>query len=65
MRMAPFHVKRKFWWELLFISVLIFLLAGSLSQKTHDVVAMVQPVLVPPVALGVVVTPLPSALAMK
>jgi hypothetical protein len=39
MRMAPFHVKRKFWWELIFISVLLFLLAGVPSQRKRDAAA--------------------------
>src|SRR6185503_15495049 len=38
-RMAPLHVKRKFWWELIFISVLLFLLAGAWSQRKGEVAA--------------------------
>jgi hypothetical protein len=33
MRMAPHHVKHQFWWELIFISVLIYLFVGLRSQR--------------------------------
>ena len=59
MRMAPLHMKRKFWWELLFISVLVFLLAGARSQRKREVANWVAPVLAPAVVLSAVVEPLP------
>ena len=42
MRMAPNHVKHKFWWELIFISVLIYLVVGVRSQKKQELVAAAQ-----------------------
>ena len=64
MRMAPLHTKRKFWWELLFISVLVFLLAGVRSQRKLEVAAAVPAVAVPTIAIAAIVKPLP-ALALK
>jgi hypothetical protein len=76
LRMAPLHVKRKFWWELIFISVLIFLLAGVRSQRKREDVAAAQVTpaatlaptvvaLIPAADLGGVVTPLPLPLALQ
>ncbi|HTD66914.1 MAG TPA: hypothetical protein VK846_10340 [Candidatus Limnocylindria bacterium] len=48
MRMAPEHVKRKFWWELIFIGVLLFLLAGGRSIEERKVVAAAPTLLAPP-----------------
>jgi len=39
MRMNPQHVKRKFGWELVLISVLLFLLAGAWSQRRQELAA--------------------------
>jgi hypothetical protein len=51
MRMNPLHLRRKFWWELLFVSTLLFLLVGVRWQKKAEVVALViPPALLPPVA---------------
>ena len=64
-RMAPQHIKRKFWWELIFIGVLLFLLAGVPSQRKREAVAAAESTPSPAVALApaaessVVVTPLP------
>ena len=70
--MAPKHVQRKFWWELLLISLLLYLLAGVRSQKKHEMVAAAQAgaapatiALAPTIPLGVVATPLPLPLALK
>jgi hypothetical protein len=70
--MAPLHVKRKFWWELIFIGVLIFLLTGVHAQRKRDVAAAAQPTLVPvivalapAVKLGLVVAPLSPTLASQ
>ena len=41
--MAPIHVTRKFWWELIFIGVLIFLFTGIRSQMKRDLLAIVVP----------------------
>ena len=76
MRMAPLHVKRKFWWELIFIGALFFLLTGVRSQRQRDATATAQtslavviPTTVPALALaravepGLVITPVaPSVL---
>lgn len=75
------HVKRKFWWELIFISVLIFLLAGVRSQWQREDVAAVQAALPPAIValvpavvdvdpasravLGTVGTPLPPPGALQ
>lgn len=63
--MAPTHAKRKFWWELLFISVLIFLLAGVRPQREREAIAAAQAILAPAVVLSAVVVPLPTPLAMQ
>jgi len=70
--MASLHAKRKFWWELIFISVLLFLLAGVRSQRKHEVVVAAQAAPAPAVVtlapagvLGTVGTPLSAPLAMK
>jgi hypothetical protein len=70
--MAPFHVKRKFWWELIFISVLLFLLAGVPSQRKRDVAAAAIldqiPALValaPAIDPGIIVIPVLPALAAQ
>jgi hypothetical protein len=76
--MAPLHVKRKFWWELIFIGALFFLLTGVRSQRQRDAAATAQtslaqivaiPTTVPALALaravepGLVITPVaPSVL---
>lgn len=72
MRMAPFHVKRKFWWELIFISVLLFLLAGVPSQRKRDAAAITIldriPALValaPAIDPGIIVIPVLPALAAQ
>lgn len=62
--MAPLHVKRKFWWELIFISVLLFLLAGVHVQRKQEVAAAVPVILAPAVALTTALKPLP-VLALK
>jgi hypothetical protein len=68
--MAPKHVKRKFWWELIFISVLLFLLAGARSQRKHEVAAAQATLgptvvaLAPAIVLPTVLKPL-SPLALK
>jgi len=55
LRMAPLHVKRKFWSELILISVLIFLLAGVRSQTKREDLAAAQITPAP-----VVATPAPT-----
>ena len=80
MRMAPLHLKRKFWWELMFLGVLVFLLLGSRSQRQREValaglpapiaMALAPPVvnfvaLVPKVEIGSAVIPLLPPLALK
>ena len=77
MRMAPLFVKRKLWWELIFISVLLFLLAGIPSQGKREAVQAAQaapaivtlvPALldpVPPAVLGALGTPLPPPIALQ
>jgi hypothetical protein len=62
--MAPLHAKRKFWWELIFISVLLFLLAGVRVQRKQEVAAAAPALLAPSVALTAVLKPLP-VLALK
>jgi hypothetical protein len=61
--MAPQHVKRKFWWELIFISVLLFLLAGVRVPRKQEVAAA-PALLTPAITLSAVLQPLP-ALALK
>jgi hypothetical protein len=66
--MAPLHSKRKFWWELIFISVLLFLLAGVRPQREREVGAA-QSVLAPAIVTLVptvvaVVTPPPLPLPL-
>ena len=69
--MAPLHVKRKFWWELIFIGVLLFLLAGVPSQRKREAVAaqatpaVTVIALVPATVLGAVVAPLPAPIAFQ
>ena len=80
MRMAPLHLKRKFWWELMFIGVLVFLLIGSTTQWQREVaftaspapitIALAPPVvafvaLMPKVEIGSAVIPLLPPLALK
>jgi hypothetical protein len=65
MRMDPIHVTRKFWWELIFISVLVFLLVGVRSQTKREVLAAAQAVLVPVIELGVVAAPPLKPLALN
>lgn len=62
--MSPIHVTRKFWWELIFVSVLVFLLVGVRSQTKRDALTAAQPTLDPVIELGVVVAlpPIPLAL---
>src|ERR1043166_3048541 len=62
-RMAPLHMKRKFWWELILISLLVFLLASARSQRKQELAAAV--VTVPLVPPAVVVAPLMAPLALK
>jgi hypothetical protein len=79
-RMAPLHLKRKFWWELTFLGVLVFLLLGSRAQRQREValaaipvpiaIALAPPVvtlvaLVPKVEIGSAVIPLLPPLALK
>ena len=42
MRMAPLHVKRKIWWELIFAGVLLYLFVGVRTEKKRDVAAAAQ-----------------------
>jgi hypothetical protein len=63
--MAPIHVTRKFWWELIFISVLVFLLVGVRSQTKRDVLTATRPALDPVIELGVLVAPPPIPLALN
>jgi hypothetical protein len=65
MRMAPLHVKRKFWWELAFIGLLLFLLTGVWAQRKATMVVAVPAMLSPALKVGAVVTPLSPALALK
>lgn len=72
MRMAPKHVKRKFWWELIFISLLLYLLIGVRSQKKGEVAAAAQTIPTPAVVTlaaavepGAVGTPLLPTVALK
>lgn len=72
LRMAPLHVKRKFWYELILISVLIFLLAGIPSQTKREAAAAAQATpaaavvaLAPAAVLGTVEKPLPPPLALQ
>ena len=62
--MAPIHVTRKFWWELIFVSVLVFLLVGVRSQTKREALTTARPALDPVIELGVVVAlpPIPLAL---
>jgi hypothetical protein len=55
--MAPLHVKRKFWLELTFLGVLLYLVAGVLSQR-KDVVAS-HKIIVPAISPGAVVAAIP------
>jgi hypothetical protein len=59
--MSPLHAKRTFWWELVFISVLLFLLAGAWSQRKDEIVTA-QTALVPAIVPGLVVATPISAL---
>ena len=64
MRMAPKHVKRKVWWELIFISVLLFLLAGVRVPRNQEVATAAPVIVSPPLALTAALKPLP-VLALK
>lgn len=78
--MAPLHLKRKFWWELTFIGVLVFLLLGSRAQRKLEVAAAAFPIpiavalappvvtvvaLVPKVEIGSAIIPMRPPLALK
>ncbi len=62
MRMAPLHLKRKYWLELMLLGVLAFLLLGSRAQQQREVAAAALPVpitiaLAPPVVALVALVP--------
>jgi hypothetical protein len=60
MRMAPHHVKHKFWWELIFISVLIYLFVGLWSQRKEELVAAAQATAAPAVLAVAHSIPVPA-----
>ena len=49
------HVTRKFWWELIFISVLVFLFTSNRLQMKRDLIASAPPDLAPVITLEVAV----------
>ncbi len=61
MRMNPLHVHRKFWWELIFLGLLLFLLAGARSQAKLEVVAAALAALPPVVGSEIIATLVPLA----
>jgi len=65
-RMTPSHVKRKLWWELIFIGVLVFLLVGARTQRTQDVAvaARARPP-APSIKAAAIVTALAAPLTLK
>ncbi len=80
MRMAPLHLKRKFWLELMLLAVLAFFLLGSRAQRQREVasaaipgpiaIALAPPVvtlvaLVPKVEVGSSMILLPPPMALK
>ena len=65
MRMAPQHVKRTFWWELVFIGILLFLLAGARSQRKQELVTATRNIPVLAIDPSAITKPLMAPLVLK